>query len=214
MSQGCKQSASYTPPLLWIIVGLISLSLGVVRPALAAGPEERVREILAAASAVMHDPHLQGAAHQLERTQLVRSIIVDAFDFAEMSHVALGPHWDRLTAEQQREFIRLFGDLFERSYSRLVLRVLAERETVYGAVSHEEERATVQTTLVVRRTNEQLPVTYRLLDQGGHWAVFDVVVDGVSLTLNYRAQFDKIIRSASYGMLAEKIKAKLAQEPS
>jgi hypothetical protein len=36
----------------------------------------------------------------------------------------------------------------------------------------------------------------------------------VSLTLNYRAQFDKIIRSASYGMLAEKIKAKLAQEPS
>jgi ABC-type transporter MlaC component len=40
------------------------------------------------------------------------------------------------------------------------------------------------------------------------------VVDGVSLTLNYRAQFDKIIRSSSYGTLVEKIKAKLAQEPS
>jgi phospholipid transport system substrate-binding protein len=214
MSQGYKQSEWYTSRLVWIIVGLISLSLGLARPALAAGPEDRVREILAAMAAVMHDPRLQGAEHQLERTQQVRRLIVDAFDFAEMSRMALGAHWARLSAEQQTEFINLFGTLFERSYNRLVLRVLAERETMYGAVSHEEERATVQTTLVVRRTNEQLPVTYRLLDKGGHWAVFDVVVDGVSLTLNYRAQFDKIVRSASYGMLAEKIKAKLAQEPS
>jgi len=152
---------------VWIIIGLISLSFGVARPAPAAGPPDRVREILAAVSAVMHDPHLQGPDHQLERQQGVRRIIVDAFDFAEMSRIALGAHWDRLSAEQQREFIRLFGDLFERSYNRLVLRVLAERETVYGAASREQERATVQTTLVVRKTNEQLPVTYRLLDQGG-----------------------------------------------
>ena len=214
MSQECKISARYTPRLMWIIVGLISLSIGLARPTMAAGPEERVREILAAMAAVMHDPRLQGADHQLERTQQVRRIIVDAFDFAEMSRMALGAHWARLSAEQQAEFVTLFGTLFERSYNRLVLRVLAERETLYGVVSHEEERATVQTTLVVRRTNEQLPVTYRLLDKGGQWAVFDVVVDGVSLTLNYRAQFDKIVRSASYGMLAEKIKAKLAQEPS
>jgi phospholipid transport system substrate-binding protein len=214
MSQECQNAARYRQRLVWIIVGLISLSMGVARPALAAGPQERVGEILAAVSAVMHDPHLQGADHQLERQQQVRRIIMDAFDFAEMGRVALGAHGARLTAEQQTEFVGLFGDLFERSYNRLVLRFLAERETVYGAVAHEEERATVQTTLVVRKTNEQLPVTYRLLDKGGQWAVCDVVVDGVSLTLNYRAQFDKILRSASYDMLAEKIKAKLAQEPS
>src|SRR5919109_2830158 len=165
MSQGCNKLERCTPRLAWIIVGLISLSMGVARPVLAAGPQERVREILAAVAAVMHAPHLQGTDHQLERQQRVRRIIVDAFDFAEMGRVALGAHWAKLTAEQQREFIGLFGDLFERSYNRLVLRVLAERETVYGAVSHEEERATVQTTLVVRRTNEQLPVTYRLLDR-------------------------------------------------
>jgi len=96
----------------------------------------------------------------------------------------------------------------------LVLRFLSERETVYGAVSHERDRATVQTTLVLRRTNEQLPVHYRLLDKGGQWAIVDVVVEGVSLTLNYRAQFDTIIRSASYDSLVQKIKGRLEQEPS
>jgi phospholipid transport system substrate-binding protein len=78
----------------------------------------------------------------------------------------------------------------------------------------ERDHASVQTTLVRRKTNEQLPVEYRLIEKGGRWAVFDVVVDGVSLTLNYRAQFDKIIRSSSYDMLVEKIKAKLEQEYS
>jgi hypothetical protein len=34
------------------------------------------------------------------------------------------------------------------------------------------------------------------------------------LALNYRAQFAKLIRSASYGTLVQKIKAKLAREPS
>ena len=214
MSQGWKPSARCSQWFVWIIAGLVSLSIGLARPALAAGPQERVGEILAAVSAVMQDPQLQGSVHQMERQQRVRSIIVDAFDFAEMGRVALGAHWSRLTAEQQTEFISLFGDLFERSYNRLVLRFLSERETVYGAVSHEQDRATVQTTLVVRKTNEQLPVTYRLLDKGGQWAVFDVVVDGVSLALNYRAQFDKIIRSSSYDALIQKIKSKLEQESS
>lgn len=214
MSQGWKSSAQCTQWLVWIIAGLVGLGIGLARPALAAGPQERVGEILAAVSAVMHDPQLQGSDHQMERKQRIRKIIFDAFDFAEMSRVALGAHWARLTAEQQTEFTSLFGDLFERSYNRLVLRFLPERETVYGAVSREQDRATVQTTLVVRRTNEQLPVNYRLLEKGGQWAIFDVVVDGVSLTLNYRAQFDKIIRSSSYESLIQKIKDRLEQEPS
>src|SRR6266511_4833179 len=214
MSQGWKPSGSCTQRLVWIIAGLMSLSIGLARPALAAEPQERVDGILAAVSAVMHDPHLQGLDHQMERKQRVRRIIIDAFDFAEMGRVALGAHGARLTAEQQTEFISLFGELFERSYNRLVLRFLSERETMYGAVSHEQDRAMVQTTLVVRRTNEQLPVNYRLLEKDGTWAIFDVVVDEVSLTLNYRAHFDKIIRSSSYDSLVQKIKSRLEQEPS
>jgi ABC-type transporter MlaC component len=44
--------------------------------------------------------------------------------------------------------------------------------------------------------------------------VYDVVVDGISLAQNYRAQFDRIIRSFSYGMLVQKIKEQLAQASS
>jgi phospholipid transport system substrate-binding protein len=180
----------------------------------AAMAQERVRAILEAVSAVLQDPQLQGGDRAAERTQRVQRIIVDAFDFEEMARLTLGPSWDRLTLQQQPEFVGLVGTLFERSYSRLVLRILPERDTTYSREAIDGDHASVQTILIRQKTHEQLPVEYRLLEKGGRWAVFDVVVDGVSLTLNYRAQFDKIIRSSSYGMLVEKIKTKLAQEHS
>jgi phospholipid transport system substrate-binding protein len=198
--------------LAFILVSLMQLLLS---PAVrAAMPQERVHEILEAVSTVLQDPQLQGVDKADERKQRVQRIIVDAFDFEEMARLALGAWWDRLTPPQQTEFVDLFGQLFERSYNRLVLRILPERDTTYSREAIERDHASVQTILIRKKTHEQLPVEYRLIEKGGRWAVFDVVVDGVSLTLNYRAQFDKIIRSSSYGTLVEKIKAKLAQEPS
>jgi hypothetical protein len=42
--------------------------------------------------------------------------------------------------------------------------------------------------------------------------VFDVIVDGVSLALNYRAQFAQITQSSSYDTLLQRIKDMVAEE--
>ena len=45
-------------------------------------------------------------------------------------------------------------------------------------------------------------------------AIYDVAIDGVSLAMNYRAQFSKILRTSSYEALVQRIKTKLGEEPS
>ena len=212
MSQSWKTVERRHPLSACIMAMLIAMS--VSRPALAANPQARVRDILEAASAVMHDPQLQGSEHEGERQQRVRQIIVDTFDFDEMARMALGSHWTGLTSPQRTEFVGLFGNVFERAYTRLVLRFLPERETTYGAETIAQHRAVAKTTLVVKKTNEQLPVDYRLIEKDQRWSVYDVVVDGISLAQNYRAQFDRIIRGSSYDTLVQKIKEQLAQASS
>jgi phospholipid transport system substrate-binding protein len=212
MSQRWKTFERRHP--LWTFIMAMLIAMSFSRPALAADPQARVREILEAVSTVMHDPQLQGSEKEGERKQRVRQIIFDTFDFDEMARMALGSHWAGLTSAQRTEFVGLFGDVFERSYTRLVLRFLPERETTYGAETIAQQRAVVKTTLVVKKTNEQLPVDYRLLEKDQRWRVYDVVVDGISLAQNYRAQFDRIIRSSSYDTLVQKIKAQLAQASS
>ena len=191
-----------------ILVALLA-TVGA-RSALAGAPQERVRQTVDAVSAVLHDPQLQGSAKERDRRERVGKVMRDSFDFRAMARESLGSHWPGLTAEQQDEFVGLFGQLFERSYDRLVLRFLGDSTTTYGAESVDKNGAVVRTTLV-RKNADELPVDYRLTSAGALWKVSDVAVDGVSLAGNFRAQFDKTIRTASYDELATKIRAKLAE---
>jgi len=196
---------------------LLSLMMAILIPlhlpqsAKAAEPLEQVKKILNAVSAILSDPGLQGPEKESERKQKVRRVIYEAFDFEEMAKESLGTHWSKLTPQQRKEFVELFGDLFERSYNRLVLKFLPERETVYGTETVEKGRALVKTTLVSKK-NEQLPVDYRLISNGSTWEFFDVVVDEVSLATNYRTKFNKIIRTSSYESLVRKMKLKQEEE--
>ena len=118
-------------------------------------------------------------------------------------HQIGGPRCPRGTPAMNFELIR----------GMLVLRFLPERPSIYGTQSMAQDRAVVQTTLVDQKTNGELPVEYRLIHQGQRWAVFDVIVDEVSLALNYRAQFDQIIQRSSYDTVLHRIKSK-AEEGS
>ena len=155
MFQGLKTSARWMQQLAIPVAVLLLLSFA--RPVLAAEPQERMREILNAVAAVLKDPSLRGQDKQAERQQRVRQIILDTFDFEEMSKLALGPNWDRLTPQQRTEFVSLFGNLFERSYNNLVLRFLSERQSTYGRESITQDRAVVQTTLVDQTTKWTAP---------------------------------------------------------
>ena len=199
--------------LCWGVAALaIGLNLGLTPPAIGAAPQERVRATVEAVSAVLDNPALRGADKDTERRQRVRQIIFEAFNFQEMARETLGGYWGKLSPQQREEFTQLFGNLFERSYNRLVLRFMGERSTVYGPESIQEDRALVQTTLVSTR-DARLPVDYQVVRHGEQWAIYDVVIDGVSLASNYRAQFNKILRNSSYDALVQRMKTKLAEEP-
>jgi phospholipid transport system substrate-binding protein len=196
----------------WIAL-MVAVFIALTAPpsAWAASPQERIRELLDAVSAVLDDSQLHGPGQEVERQQRVQRIIHDTFAFEQMTTEVLGAYWARLTPQQREEFIPLFGDLFERSYNRLVLKFLPGRQTSYGEESIEQDRAMVKTTLVVPKMKEQLAVDYRLIKTAQRWAVFDVVVDGVSIAENYRAQFEKILRTSSYDTLVQQIRRKLEQ---
>ena len=188
--------------------GLVALAAAT---ALAGEPQERVRATVDSVSAIVNDAALQGSSNDRERRDRVARVMKDSFDFPAMAQDSLGTHWASLTAEQRDHFVGLFGQLFERSYDRLVLRFLGGSETTYGAESVDGERANVKTTLV-RKGGDQLPIDYRLIANRGAWKISDVVVDGVSLAGNFRSQFTKTIQDSSYDALMQRIEKKLAEE--
>jgi cell division septation protein DedD len=53
-----------------------------------------------------------------------------------------------------------------------------------------------------------------MVRDGQRWSVYDVLIDGVSLVVNYRAQLLRTIRQSSYSTLVATLNARFARTPT
>ncbi len=154
---------------------------------------------------VLSDQGLKVPEKQTERRAKLEEIIGARFDYEEMAKRTLPTQWKSLKTEQQKEFVALFQQFLANSYVGNVDGYSGE-QIEYGKERQKGDFAEVQTKVVSPKV--QIPLDYRLLKKDGDWRVYDVVIDGVSLMKNYRGQFARIIDSASFDALLEKLRAK------
>src|SRR5947207_3561954 len=164
--------------------------------ALAGSPNDQVREYTEAVVRVLEDPALKAEDKKPERRAAVRKIAAEVFDVQETARRALGPHWQQRTPQQREEFVHLFAELLEQTYiSKIDLfggeRLRFTEEKVDG------DHAIVRAKVITRQATE-VPVEARLLRKGDRWLIYDILIENISLIGNYRAQFDRIIRTQSY----------------
>jgi len=177
-------------------------------PARASEVTEVVRDTVERVLAVVEDPALRGPERKAERRARAMEIIHERFDFEAFSRRALGVYWKERTAGEREEFVRVFTRCLMDVYmdaieSRRIERVVYTGEFLRGG------RAEVR-TLVLTALAEDMRMDYRLMDygKGRGWIIYDVVVDGVSLVVNYRTQFKEIIERSSYEELVEVLREK------
>ncbi len=159
---------------------------------------------------IVTDPSLKPQSKMKERRAEIRRTVGERFNFREMAQRSLATHWRELTPQQQQDFVALFTDLLEKSYVDK-LEGFSDEKILYLGEQIEQETATVKTKIVTKK-NVEIPIDYKLLNRGGKWEVYDVIIEGVSLINNYRVQFNKIIRTKSYPELVRLMKIKLEGE--
>src|SRR5438552_17181612 len=76
------------------------------------------------------------------------------------------------------------------------------------------ERGTVIRTEVQGRYGSDMQLDYLMSRSGKGWLIRDIVIDGVSLVENYRAQFARILRTSSYADLALRLRMVAGAGPS
>ncbi|MFQ5839276.1 MAG: phospholipid-binding protein MlaC [Candidatus Methylomirabilales bacterium] len=198
---------------LWMVL-VLALFLGDAHGAAAGGPLDRVRETLDGARRLLQDPALAGPERTEARREKIGTLIRDGFDYRAMARQALGEHWKRLSTAQRRHFVALFGELFERSYTRLVVSSLEGQTITYeGEQIAPGGRAATVPTVLITKGGERLPVEYQLRHHAGRWVFVDVTIDGVSIVKNYQIEFNRIIGTRSYDELVRKMEIKRREAP-
>ena len=146
------------------VCALVVLCLAVCRGAPSWGIESttaNVQALLEQAMEIQTRPALQGAEQRGTRAQLIRQLIADHFLPAEMARATLKESWESLSQSQQHEFEALFIDLFQDSYTRMVLNYLHRETVAYQNEQPEGGGRRVWTSIL--RVNEHIPVEYSLV---------------------------------------------------
>jgi len=188
----------------------LTLNLALaVSGAVAGEPTEIVKGVVDGVLNVLNNPAYQGPAHKSQRRRLIKATVDRRFDYREMAKRSLGPTWGTLGHAQREEFVRLFAELLEASYSDKIEKYSTNIRIDYVGEDVDEDYAEVRT--VVLRANDRIPFNYRLINDSEGWMVYDVSIEGVSLVSNYRSQFSKIIHESSYTELVRRLRTKVTE---
>ncbi|MBI2527941.1 MAG: ABC transporter substrate-binding protein [Candidatus Rokubacteria bacterium] len=192
----------------------IAVLAAAVAPAWAGAPTDQVRASVDRIIGILQDPALKSSAKTKERRAAIREAADTIFDFRETARRALGRHWQSVGEQDREEFVPLFTDLLERSYTSKIEQYSGEKISYVGESVDPGGEAAMVKTIFTTKAGAAVPINYSLLRRGDRWLVYDVFVEGVSLVANYRSQFDRIIQTASYQELVRRMKAGQADVPA
>jgi phospholipid transport system substrate-binding protein len=202
-----KHSGSLVASATLLIGGV--LLMAHPSPAASAPPREQLDDFFRKATTVLSEAsHASQAQHEI--SQLARLL----FDVQGAARHVLEPEWSALSVVEREEFVRLFGDRLLRGYLSVVRGKLPRDRPPTVRLVGEEVGASGRTALVrttIRaKDGADVPFDYVMTKAGANWLVHDVVVDGVSLIENYRAQVAHVLRASSYAGLVARLRSEAA----
>ena len=192
----------------WIAMAGLAALLALTATGAAAAemtPTQAVKSTITEVVHILDNAELNQPGRAAERRQRIEQVVRDRVSYEEMAKRALGVPWMELTDSERQEFVGLFVQLLRDTFAGRIDDYTGE-QVFYLSEQLEDRFAEVKTRLADQKTDTLLD--FRLVNRLGNWLVYDVVIDGASITGNYHAQFTSIIRDLSYAGLVKRMKEK------
>jgi phospholipid transport system substrate-binding protein len=175
-------------------------------PAQAAEPLAAVQAEVNKVLDVLRDKTLSTEA----KKEKLRDLYSEMFDEVELARRTLGANWKKLNPAQQEEFVRLYRQVLEKAYINKILSYTDQKIVFSRASMLSDNLAEVQTKIIT--SSQEIPLNYRVFLKDGTWKVYDVVIENVSLILNYRSQFESILAKNTPEQLLEILRKKVKEK--
>jgi phospholipid transport system substrate-binding protein len=144
--------------------------------------------------------------HEAKKKEIIE-IISPVFDFSLMAKLTLGrKFWPGLTKEEKERFTELFVRRLKQSYlEKLTRYTCTSVRIVYNAPIQVKKRIHIPTELISK--DRKTAMLYKLYRSKHRWQIYDVEIEGVSIVITYRSQFNQVLSSGTMDDLLKKLEA-------
>jgi phospholipid transport system substrate-binding protein len=173
-------------------------------------PEALVKKITEEVLAALKSDKQLAAGDRERAVKLAEQKILPHVDFEEATRLAVGRGWKEASPEQRKKLVAEFRNMLVRTYSNAIgayegqtMKVLPSR------VKPGEGEATVRNQFL-RPGGKPILVDYSMRKTDAGWKIYDIVVEGVSLVLTYRSEFDAVVKQEGVDGLIKRLSQKNA----
>jgi phospholipid transport system substrate-binding protein len=172
------------------------------------GPEELVKKMtLDVLEAIRSDQQL-AAGDRRKAIKLAEEKILPHVDFEEATRLAVGRGWKQATPEQQKKLVAEFRSMLVRVYSNAIGAYQGQTMKVLPVrMKPGDTEATVHNQFI-RPGAKPVLVDYSMRKAEKGWKIYDIVVEGISLVLTYRSEFDAVVKQDGIDGLIRRLSQK------
>ena len=171
-------------------------------------PEQLVQKITDEVLAAIKSDKELAAGDKQKALKLAEEKVLPYIDFEHSTRLAVGRAWSQASPEQKKKLVSEFRNMLVRTYSNAIgayqgqtLKVLPSRG------KQDPEDATVRTQFN-RPGGQPLPIDFAMRKAEKGWKVYDITVEGVSLVLTYRSEFDAVVKQEGIDGLIKRLAQK------
>jgi phospholipid transport system substrate-binding protein len=161
-------------------------------------PQEFLKSKLDAIISILQNQDLD----QEEKKTRVLERVTPLFDFYLMAKLTLGrKYWPGLSEENKRKFTDIFVKRLKDSYVGN-LNLYTDEKVVYGAGVQKGSKIQIPTYVVSK--DNKISMLFKLYRSKTGWKIYDAEIQGVSVVLSYRSQFNQVLKDGTFeDLLAE-----------
>ena len=180
--------------VLCYIFATLLLVVAIQPTAIAAkAPDVAVRTVFNELLGRLAERPATGPLSKEEVQDIFFSLLSPHIDYETLARWILREHWTEATNEQHGAFITAFQNYIINTYA---LALSADQKITLDVKDNpmiKKNFAVVDADLSIADSGA-VPLTFRLLQQGDFWKLFDVSFSGVSLAKTFRSDFSYVAR--------------------
>jgi len=188
-----------------LFVTLVLAAFAAASVAQELGPEELVRKVTTEVlQAIQSDKQLQ-AGDRKKALALAEQKILPLVDFREAARLAVGRAWNTATPEQQERITSEFRTLLVRIYSNAIGVYRGQTMRVQPVKAAPDATQVTVRNQYVSPGRPPTSVEYAMHKTPTGWKIYDITVEGVSLVLTYRGEFEQVVREGGIEGLIKRL---------
>lgn len=132
--------------------------------------------------------------------------VVPYANLNEMSKRVLPPRiWNSATPAQRTQFQKSFTTTVIRTYASALTNYQDQTVRFYPVRGGVQGGTVEVSSQILSSRNQPINVTYRLVNAGSGWKLYDMSVEGVSMLSSFRAQFSDILAQGDMNTLLQRL---------